>query len=91
MVSDSIKNAYSITPVQRLGDLRETTGWESLELRALRVLDSMRMGHSDTDEKDLEMVEDLLDVLIPVFCPDASKCLLMLGALSNALPARIDS
>lgn len=91
MVSDSIKTAYSITPVQRLGDLRETTGWESLELRALSVLDSMRMGHGDTDEKDLEMVEDLLDVLIPVFCPDASKCLLMLGALSNALPARIDS
>ena len=55
------------------------------------MLDSMRMGHGDTDEKDLEMVEDLLDVLIPVFCPDASKCLLMLGALSNALPARIDS
>lgn len=91
MISDSIKTAYSITPVQQLGDLRGTTGWESLELRSLRVLDSMRMGHGVTDEKDLKMVENLLDVLIPVFCPDASKCLLMLGVLSNALPARIDS
>ena len=91
MISDSIKTAYSITPVQQLGDLRGTTGWESLELRSLRVLDSMRMSHGVTDEKDLKMVGNLLDVLIPVFCPDASKCLLILGVLSNALPARIDS
>lgn len=85
MISDFIKEAYSVTSVQELGDLRGTAGWGSLELKSLHVLDSMDMNHNVANAGDLKMVSSLLDVLIPVFCPDASKCQLILEVLSNAM------
>lgn len=44
MISDDLKTAYSVTPVQRLRNLRNGVDWEWMELDALKTLGKILNG-----------------------------------------------
>lgn len=83
MISDDLKTAYSVTPVQRLRNLRNGVDWERMELDALKTLGKILNGDPVGDAVSLL---EAMDVLAPVFCPAMMKGRLVVDMLLTAIP-----